>query len=107
MHKAAAMFNSTITARLSSGTFCCCCSWSVLHLILIVPIVVIFGDPLNGTAVGIVDPTKVLVICHDGDLICKKQWIVLADHLNVSVVIRTHFLPVALMVGLQGRRVVT
>jgi hypothetical protein len=48
-------------------------------------IVVIFGDPNNGTAVGTVDPSKVLVICHDEDLICKGTWIVLAEHLDVSV----------------------
>lgn len=46
--------------------------------------VVIFGDPLNGTAVGKVDPSKVLVICHAEDLICKGTWIVDSEHLDVS-----------------------
>ena len=45
---------------------------------------VIFGDPLNGTAVGTIDPAKVLVVCHSGDDICKGEIIVTSEHLNVS-----------------------
>lgn len=50
--------------------------------------VVIFGDPLNGTAVGTVNPSKVLVICHAQDLICKGTWIVDSEHLDVSTPMR-------------------
>ncbi|KAE8442763.1 hypothetical protein EG329_002851 [Mollisiaceae sp. DMI_Dod_QoI] len=46
--------------------------------------VVIFGDPDNGTAVGAIDPSKVLVICHSDDYICKGSVIVDADHLDYA-----------------------
>lgn len=46
--------------------------------------VVIFGDPLNGTAVANIDPSKVLVICHDGDNICQHGDLILEPHLTYS-----------------------
>jgi len=46
--------------------------------------VLIFGDPDNGTPVGTIPSSKVLVICHSKDEICKGSIIVTSDHLNVS-----------------------
>jgi cutinase len=46
--------------------------------------VVIFGDPDNGTAVANIDPSKVLVICHSGDDICKGEIITTSEHFDVS-----------------------
>ncbi|ORY11428.1 cutinase, partial [Clohesyomyces aquaticus] len=45
---------------------------------------VIFGDPDNGKAVGSVGAGATKVICHNGDLICAGQAVVLAPHLNYS-----------------------
>jgi hypothetical protein len=47
-------------------------------------IVVIFGDPLNGTAVAQINPSKVLIICHPQDYICKGTIVVDSEHLDVS-----------------------
>lgn len=33
--------------------------------------VVLFGDPMNGTAVAGVEATRTLVVCHKGDDICQ------------------------------------
>ncbi len=92
MHKAAKMLNSTVISRISSGESLFNCNPPLASSALLSGLVaaltgcavVIFGDPLNGTAVGTVDPSKVLVICHAQDLICKGQWIVDSDHLDVS-----------------------
>jgi len=46
--------------------------------------VVIFGDPFNGTAVGTVDPSKVLIFCHPGDDICLNGISITEEHLNYS-----------------------
>jgi len=43
---------------------------------------VIFGDPNNGDAVGQVSAANTKVICHNGDLICAGQSIILAPHLT-------------------------
>jgi cutinase len=46
--------------------------------------VVLFGDPRNGSAIAGVDAAKVLVACHDGDVVCKGGQIILPPHLNYS-----------------------
>jgi hypothetical protein len=46
-------------------------------------IVVIFGDPNNGTAVAGISAAKTLVICHTGDNICQHGDQVLQPHLTV------------------------
>lgn len=43
---------------------------------------VIFGDPNNGDAVGKVGAANTKVICHNGDLICAGQSVILAPHLT-------------------------
>jgi cutinase len=43
---------------------------------------VIFGDPDNGKAVGKVSSASTKVICHQGDLICAGQSIILVPHLT-------------------------
>lgn len=43
---------------------------------------VIFGDPNNGDAVGKVSAANTKIICHNGDLICAGQSIILAPHLT-------------------------
>ncbi|KAJ4400038.1 hypothetical protein N0V91_009013 [Didymella pomorum] len=43
---------------------------------------VIFGDPNNGKAVGNVGAANTKVICHNGDLICAGQAVILAPHLT-------------------------
>lgn len=44
--------------------------------------VMIFGDPNNGDPVGNISADKVMVICHQGDLICRGTILVLPPHLN-------------------------
>lgn len=51
--------------------------------------VVIFGDPLNGTAVGTIAASKVLVVCHPSDDICKGGIVVDSEHLDVSSLVVT------------------
>lgn len=46
--------------------------------------VVIFGDPFNGTAIANIDPSKVMIICHTNDYICKGSSRLSPDHANVS-----------------------
>jgi cutinase len=43
---------------------------------------VIFGDPNNGKPVGKVGAANTKVICHNGDLICAGQAVILAPHLT-------------------------
>ncbi|KAH8684524.1 cutinase-domain-containing protein [Tricladium varicosporioides] len=64
VHKAAKQLSAAVAAKVSS--------------------VVIFGDPDNGTAVGVIAPSKVLIVCHSGDEICKGSIIVTSDHLNYA-----------------------
>jgi hypothetical protein len=47
--------------------------------------VLIFGDPMNGTAVGSIPAAKTKVICHTGDNICEGGNRVLQPHLTVSL----------------------
>jgi hypothetical protein len=44
--------------------------------------VVIFGDPDNPKPVQGVDASRTKVICHQGDLICQGQDLVLEPHLT-------------------------
>lgn len=46
--------------------------------------VVIFGDPDDGQAVGSIPASKVDIICHSGDYICKGDDLVLPAHLTYS-----------------------
>lgn len=46
--------------------------------------VLIFGDPMNGTAVGSISAAKTKVICHTGDNICQGGDSILQPHLTVS-----------------------
>lgn len=46
---------------------------------------VIFGDPDNGQSVGNIPAAKTKIICHDGDLICAGQSVVLQPHLTYSM----------------------
>lgn len=56
-------------------------------------LVVIFGDPNNGTAVAGISAAKTLVICHTGDNICQHYDQVLEPHLTVSILaLRRRFL---------------
>ncbi len=43
---------------------------------------VIFGDPNNGDPVGKVAAANTKVNCHNGDLICAGQSVILAPHLT-------------------------
>lgn len=43
---------------------------------------IIFGDPMNGTAVAGVPAAKTKIICHSGDNICKGGDFILAAHLS-------------------------
>jgi hypothetical protein len=45
---------------------------------------VIFGDPNNGDPVGNIGAASTKVICHNGDLICVGQSVILAPHLTYS-----------------------
>ena len=45
-------------------------------------IVVIFGDPNNGDAVGNIPAANTKVICHTGDNICAGGSLILAPHLT-------------------------
>ena len=45
-------------------------------------LVVIFGDPDNGDAVGKIPASKVKIICHVGDNICQGGALILAPHLT-------------------------
>jgi cutinase len=47
--------------------------------------VVLFGDPLNGTAVTGVPAARATTICHAGDDICRQGSIVSPAHLNYSL----------------------
>lgn len=47
--------------------------------------VVLFGDPDNGQPVQGVDAGNVITFCHDGDLICKGQPVVLPAHLTYGI----------------------
>ncbi|KAL3421566.1 Cutinase 3 [Phlyctema vagabunda] len=64
VHDATALLSSATAAKISS--------------------VVIFGDPDNGTPVANVSPSKVLVICHDGDNICEGGALILLPHLTYA-----------------------
>ncbi|TPX15908.1 uncharacterized protein E0L32_000242 [Thyridium curvatum] len=44
--------------------------------------VVIFGDPLNGTAVAGAVPERVLVLCHESDIICQGSLFVPLSHMT-------------------------
>ncbi|RDW65436.1 cutinase-2 [Coleophoma crateriformis] len=46
--------------------------------------VLIFGDPLNGTAVAQISPAKVKVVCHSGDNICQGGTQIKQAHLTYS-----------------------
>lgn len=46
--------------------------------------VVLFGDPMNGTAVVGVDVNRVLVVCHKGDFICKGGDVITKKHLTYA-----------------------
>lgn len=50
---------------------------------------VIFGDPNNGKPVGNVGAASTKVICHNGDLICAGQAVILAPHLTYGADART------------------
>lgn len=50
-------------------------------------LVVIFGDPDNGKAVGNVPAAKTKVICHTGDNICQGGDLILTPHLTVSLLL--------------------
>ncbi|KAF8850809.1 cutinase-domain-containing protein [Acephala macrosclerotiorum] len=54
--------------------------------------VIIFGDPDNGTAVGTIDPSKVLIICHSNNYIYKGSIIVNTNHLNISQIIISYLI---------------
>jgi cutinase len=45
---------------------------------------VIFGDPNNGNPVGKVSAANTKVVCHNGDLICAGQAVILTPHLTYS-----------------------
>ena len=51
---------------------------------LIFYLVVIFGDPDNGKAVGNVPAAKTKVICHPDDNICQHGDLILVSHLTYS-----------------------
>lgn len=53
----------------------------VLTFLAKVALVVVFGDPFNGRAVGTVSSSKVKNICHDQDIICTGSG-GFATHLN-------------------------
>jgi len=56
-------------------------------------LVVIFGDPNNGTSVAGISAAKTLVICHTEDNICQHDDQVLEPHLTVSILaLRRRFL---------------
>ncbi|KAF2003545.1 carbohydrate esterase family 5 protein [Amniculicola lignicola CBS 123094] len=65
VHNAASMLSASQTAFVSSA--------------------VIFGDPNNGQPVGNVAAANTKVICHNGDLICAGQAVILAPHLTYSM----------------------
>ncbi|KAK2030800.1 cutinase [Colletotrichum zoysiae] len=44
--------------------------------------VLILGDPMDGQPVGTIPASKVKVICHAGDNICKGGIIITSDHTN-------------------------
>lgn len=46
--------------------------------------VLIFGDPMNGTAIGRIPSAKVKVICHSEDDICWGGQEIVADHINYA-----------------------
>lgn len=46
--------------------------------------VVNFGDPDSSTPVANINPSKVLIICHDGDDICSHGDTVLLPHLTYA-----------------------
>lgn len=62
VHKAAALLPSAIMNQVSG--------------------VIIFGDPMYGTAVTGITAAKTLVICHAGDLICAGGDTILLSHLT-------------------------
>lgn len=45
-------------------------------------VAVIFGDPLNGTAVAGVPKANTLIVCHDGDNICEHGDTIKQAHLT-------------------------
>lgn len=45
---------------------------------------VIFGDPLNGTAIANMKSSKTLIICHADDKICQHGDLILHSHLTYS-----------------------
>lgn len=45
--------------------------------------VINFGDPNNGSRVGLIDNSKVKIFCHEGDNICEGGILVLPPHRNV------------------------
>jgi cutinase len=60
-HNAAKKLSASVTARIAAAF--------------------VFGDPFNGQAVGSVPSSKVISICHDGDIICTGSG-GSAQHLN-------------------------
>ena len=82
VHNAAAQLTAAETAKISSGT-----KIYIEQLLQSTDsfLVVLFGDPKNGTAVGSVPASKTLVVCHKGDNICEHGIIVSDPHLSVSL----------------------
>jgi hypothetical protein len=81
VHNAMKSLSSADAAKVNSGTYTILLPTA--H-ILSTYIVLIFGDPLNGTAVANISPSKVKVICHSGDNICMQGDQILQAHLTVS-----------------------
>lgn len=65
VHNAAKMLDAATSAKVNS--------------------VLIFGDPMNGTAVGSISAAKTKVICHTGDNICQGGDSILQPHLTYSM----------------------
>lgn len=92
VHNAAAMLSPEDTAFVNSGTLpfhslarSPYLPIDQLKLTYQTPPALIFGDPDDGQAVGNVPAAQTKVICHDGDLICAHQAVVLAPHLTYSM----------------------
>lgn len=47
--------------------------------------IVIFGDPLNGTPIPGIDPSRVRIVCHVSDGICLHTDLVLPEHLTYAI----------------------
>ncbi|RDA84850.1 hypothetical protein CP532_2066 [Ophiocordyceps camponoti-leonardi (nom. inval.)] len=46
--------------------------------------VVLFGDPYSKSAVSSINPSRVLIVCHDDDNICKGGQLISMSHLTYS-----------------------